>query len=87
MVIGASVGPRMGQLSMGIEYLCSAACPREERKNIKRNANNNFLNIGITSCRKEKRDIKINAPFCCGKPYANILLLPLGIESDTLLSV
>jgi hypothetical protein len=49
MVIGASTGPRIGQLSIGIEYLCSAVCPREERNNSKRNAGNNFLNIGITS--------------------------------------
>jgi hypothetical protein len=49
MVIGASAGPRIGQLSIGIEYLCSAVCPREARNNSKRNAGNSFLHIVFTA--------------------------------------
>jgi hypothetical protein len=59
MVIGASTGPRYGQLSMGMEYLFSALNPKEEAQMTKKNASNSFFHIVVTSCmRKAKRGMK-----------------------------
>jgi hypothetical protein len=49
MVICASAGPRIGQLSIGIEYLCSAVFPGVERNKTKRNANKSLRHIAVTS--------------------------------------
>jgi hypothetical protein len=55
MVIGAFAGPRIGQLSIGIVYLCSVVCPKEEANKTNRTASNNFLHIVVTSCKGKKR--------------------------------